>query len=122
MKLGALAVDDYLALQSQEKQLMLHELRNIIRNTATEAEEGIFWNMPGYRWNGPLVYFAAYKYHMGFYPGPDVITAFSDELMPFKTSKGAVQFLYHEKLPKSLIESMVRYRMKANSLKKVKNR
>ena len=118
MKLNVIAVDEYLALQSQEKQLILHELRDIIRKTAPEAEEGIFWNMPGYRWNGPLVYFAAYKNHIGFYPGPDAIAEYADKLTGYKTSKGAIQFSYVEVLPKKMIEDIILFRMKQNEQKK----
>jgi uncharacterized protein YdhG (YjbR/CyaY superfamily) len=118
MKLNVIAVDEYLALQSQEKQLSLHELRDIIRKTAPEAEEGIFWNMPGYRWNGPLVYFAAYKNHIGFYPGPDAIAEYADKLTGYKTSKGAIQFSYVEVLPKKMIEDIIVFRMKQNEQKK----
>ena len=118
MKLNVIAVDEYLALQSHEKQFILHELRDIIRKTAPEAEEGIFWNMPGYRWNGPLVYFAAYKNHIGFYPGPDAIAEYADKLTGYKTSKGAIQFSYVEVLPKKMIEDIIVFRMKQNEQKK----
>jgi uncharacterized protein YdhG (YjbR/CyaY superfamily) len=121
MKLNSAAVDEYLAMQSMEKQRILQVLRSIIKKTATEAEEGIFWNMPGYRWNGPLVYFAAYKNHVGFYPGPDAIAEFADKLSRYKTSKGAVQFKYDEILPEKTIEDLIRFRMKKNEQKKMSN-
>ena len=118
MKLDSCAVDEYLAMYSHEKQQLLQQLRNVIRSAVPDAEEGIFWNMPGYRWNGPLVYFAAYKNHVGFYPGPDAIAAFSDQLKEFKTSKGAIQFSYDEVLPEDLIKSLTLFRMKVNEQKK----
>lgn len=118
MKLDSSAVDEYLALYSPEKQHLLQQLRIAIRSAVPDAEEGIFWNMPGYRWNGPLVYFAAYKNHVGFYPGPDAIAAFTDQLKEFKTSKGAIQLSYDEALPEGLIKSLTLFRMKANEQKK----
>ena len=118
MKLYSSAVDDYLAMYSHEKQQVLQHLRNVIRSIVPDAEEGIFWNMPGYRLNGPLVYFAAYKNHVGFYPGPDAIAAFTNQLKEFKTSKGAIQFSYDEVLPEGLIKSLTLFRMKANEQKK----
>jgi len=116
--MNSTAVDDYLALINSEKLPLLQQLRNVIRSSVPEAEEGIFWNMPGYRWNGPLVYYAAYKNHVGFYPGPEIISAFSDRLSVFKTSKGAVQFDYQQELPVDLIKAMVIFRMNANERKK----
>jgi uncharacterized protein YdhG (YjbR/CyaY superfamily) len=118
MKLDSSAVDDYLAMYSQEKQQVLQQLRNVIRSTAPDAEEGIFWNMPGYRLNGPLVYFAAYKNHVGFYPGPDAVAAFSEKLKDYKTSKAAIQFSYDEPLPKDTIKEITLWRLQANILKK----
>lgn len=118
MKLDSSAVDDYLAMYSHEKQQLLQQLRTVIRSAVPDAEEGIFWNMPGYRWNGPLVYFAAYKNHVGFYPGPDAIAAFANQLRELKTSKGAIQFSYDEVLPEGLIKSLTLFRMKANEQKK----
>jgi len=118
MNMNSTAVDDYLALINSEKLPLLQQLRNVIRSSVPEAEEGIFWNMPGYRWNGPLVYYAAYKNHVGFYPGPEIISAFSDRLSAFKTSKGAVQFDYQQELPIDLIKAMVIFRMNANERKK----
>ena len=112
-------VEDYLSEQSPDRQLILRKLREVVKSTAAEAEEGIFWNMPGYRWNGPLVYFAAYKNHIGFYPGPDAIAEFADKLTSYKTSKGAIQFSYDEALPDKIIEDIVLFRMKQNELKKM---
>ncbi len=120
MKLNSSAVDDYIAVYSHEKQLLLKQLRNVIRSTVPDAEEGIFWNMPGYRLNGPLVYFAAHKNHIGFYPGPDTIAAFSEKLRGFKTSKAAAQFFYDETLPEDLIREMTVFRLQANALRKIK--
>lgn len=112
-------VEDYLSEQSPDRQLILRKLREVVKSAAAEAEEGIFWNMPGYRWNGPLVYFAAYKNHIGFYPGPDAIAEFADKLTSYKTSKGAIQFSYDEALPDKIIEDIVLFRMKQNELKKM---
>ena len=107
-------VDAYMSCLPQEHVPWLMQLRHTIQQTAPDAEEGLFWNMPGYRWNGPLVYFAAYKHHAGFYPGPDAITAFAVELSAFQTSKGAIQFPNGCELPLDLIARMVQYRMQKN--------
>lgn len=73
--------------------------------------------MPAYMLHGPLVYFAAYKKHIGFYPTPSGISAFKDELTAYKSSKGAVQFPISEPLPFDLIRRMVKYRVEANQQK-----
>lgn len=73
--------------------------------------------MPAYMLHGPLVYFAAYKKHIGFYPTPSGISAFKDELADYKSSKGAVQFPISKPLPFDLIRRMVKYRVEANQQK-----
>jgi uncharacterized protein YdhG (YjbR/CyaY superfamily) len=63
------------------------------------------------------VHFAAYQHHIGFYPTPDVITHFEKQLIPYQTSKGAIQFPINEPLPFELIEQMVIYRLKIHQQK-----
>ena len=64
-----------------------------------------------------LVYFAAYKNHIGFYPTASGIAAFKKELAIYKTSTGAVQFPIDAKIPLDLITKIVKYRVKENSEK-----
>jgi uncharacterized protein YdhG (YjbR/CyaY superfamily) len=98
-------------------QALLNQLRAVIKKAAPDAEEIISYQMPAYKYNGPLVYFAGYKNHIGFYPTPQGITAFKKELSVYKGSKGAVQFPLDEKLPLDLITKIVKYRVKQNSEK-----
>ncbi len=109
------AVDDYIAAFDEPTRSKLTEIRNIIRKAAPDAEEVISYNMPAYRQKGILVYFAANKNHIGFYPTPDAIEAFAEALTAYKTSKGAVQFPYHQPLPTDLIQRIVKYRIEQNS-------
>ena len=105
-------IDDYMAQFPAEVQQNLQELRATIRLAAPMADELISYNMPAFKQNKVLVYFAAAKKHIGFYPTPSAVAAFAEQLQGYKTSKGAVQFPLGEALPKALIIEMVRFRMK----------
>jgi len=70
--------------------------------------------MPAFKLSGMLVWYAAYKKHIGFYPRPSGIEAFKDELTAYKTSKGAIQFPIEEGIPTSLVKKIVRFRIKEN--------
>jgi len=69
--------------------------------------------MPAFIWNGILVWYAAYKNHIGFYPRPFVIKAFQNRLGEYKTTKAGVQFPIG-KLPICLLQQMTKFRMKEN--------
>lgn len=101
-----------------ETAAKLIELRELIRSLAPTAEETISYAIPTYKLNGPLVHFAGYKSHIGFYPGAGGIEAFKDELTDYKTSKGTVQFPIDQPLPVKLITKIVNYRIKQNLEKK----
>lgn len=73
--------------------------------------------MPAYKHNGILVYFAAFKNHIGFYPTSSGIKAFSKELEKYPTSKGTIHFALDKKLPLTLISKIVKYRAKENEEK-----
>ncbi|ETA69426.1 hypothetical protein MettiDRAFT_2925 [Methanolobus tindarius DSM 2278] len=92
-------IDEYIAMFPKEVQDKLREMRELIQETAPQAEETISYKMPTFRLNGILVHFAAYKNHIGFYPTPSGIEAFKDELSIYKHSKGSVQFPLEEPLP-----------------------
>jgi uncharacterized protein YdhG (YjbR/CyaY superfamily) len=73
--------------------------------------------MPAFKQNGVLVYFAAFKNHIGFFPTAQGIEAFKDKLAAYKTSKGTIQFPFDRPLPLELIEEIVRFRVKTNTSK-----
>jgi uncharacterized protein YdhG (YjbR/CyaY superfamily) len=108
-------IDKYIAGFPEETQKIMQHLRTIIRNAAPEAKEVISYAMPAYRQNSILVYFAGYKHHIGFYPTPNAIKAFKNELADYKWSKGAVQFPLSKPLPVELIERMVRFRLEEDT-------
>lgn len=103
-------IDSYIAAQSKEAQIRLDEIRQLLKETVPEGKECISYNMPAIRTKKVLVYYAACRHHIGFYPTPGPIEAFKEELVPYKTSRGAVQFPYRQELPLDLIRRMVLYR------------
>ncbi len=112
-------IDEYIATFPKNVQDVLQELRQVIRETAPKAEETISYGMPAFRLNGRiLVYFAAWKNHIGFYPISSTIEAFKKELFTFKQAKGSVQFPLDQPIPFDLVKRMVRYRVKENLDKK----
>ncbi len=104
-------IDEYHAACPTDVQKRLDQLRLAILQAAPEAAETISYNMPAFRSKKTLVYYAAHKEHIGFYPTPGPIKQFAKELQPFKTSKGAVQFPLNKALPVSLIKKMVHFRL-----------
>lgn len=108
------SVDAYVSSFPPATQRVLEEFRQVIRAEAPAAEERMSYGMPAYFQAGPLVYFAGYTKHIGFYPTASGITAFQHELSSFKTSKGAVQFPLGTVTPWDLIRRMVRYRLAEN--------
>ncbi len=91
---------------------MLEELRALIAVCAPGATETMSYAIPTFDLNGRrLVHFAGYERHVGFYPSPSGIAAFRDEVGPFKTAKGSVQFPLDRPLPTDLIRRMVEYRV-----------
>lgn len=107
-------VDIYIAYFPAETQELLHQLRETIKKAAPAAEEVISYQMPAYKLNGVLVYFAGYKNHIGFYPAGSGIESFKHKLSGYKTSKGTVQFPLDQPLPIDLISEIVRYRVSEN--------
>jgi len=116
-KTTASNVDEYISSKSANVRAILKKIRQTIKTAAPEAEEVISYNMPAYKYNGMLVFFAAFKNHIGFYPAPRGIEAFKKELSAYKGAKGSVQFPLDKPLPFSLISKIVKFRMKENKKK-----
>lgn len=109
-------VSDYIDDFPPEIQKILNEIRQAIKDEAPNAEESIAYGMPAYKLNSkPLVYFAAFKNHIGFYPLPETIDTFKDDFSKYKHAKGSVQFPINEPMPLDLIKRIVRFRIKENS-------
>jgi uncharacterized protein YdhG (YjbR/CyaY superfamily) len=108
------SIDEYIARYPEDLQKILNQIRAVIHETAPQAVEKISYSMPAFFQNGILVYFAAFKNHIGFYPTGSGIEAFKDELSGYKWSKGAVQFPLDQPIPFDLIRRIVKYRVEQN--------
>lgn len=112
-------VDEYFGAFPKETQLHLQQIREAIQKAAPKAVEVISYNMPAFKQNGILVYFAAYKNHIGFYPTASGIKEFQSEFKNYNSSKGAVQFPIDKKMPLALIQKIVKFRVQETEQKAV---
>ena len=97
-----------------EIQEILQKVRQTIKLAAPDAEEAIKYQMPTFTLKGNLVYFGAFKKHIGFYPVPTGLEAFEADLSPYKTGKGSIQFPYDQPMPYDLITKVVKFRVQEN--------
>ena len=112
-------IDRYIEASPKDVQSILQRLRLTIQKAAPEAVETISYQMPTFKLNGKgLVYFAAFKNHIGFYPIPSGIEAFKKELSRYKQGKGSVQFPIDKPIPYDLVRRIVRFRAKENQERK----
>jgi uncharacterized protein YdhG (YjbR/CyaY superfamily) len=114
-------IDEYIAGFPKDIQDILQNLRRVIHEAAPEAQETISYSMPAFKQNGILVYFAAFKDHIGFFPTSSGVSAFSKELAPYDTSKGTIRFPLDEPIPVNLIKKIVKFRAQENRNKKKKS-
>ena len=112
----ASSIDEYIAEFPAETQVVLEELRALIRASAPDATETISYAIPTFDLNGHhLVHFAGYEKHVGFYPTGGGVEAFKQELRPYKSGKGSVQFPLGQPLPRDLIRRIVEHRVAENT-------
>jgi uncharacterized protein YdhG (YjbR/CyaY superfamily) len=112
-------IDDYIKAFPTEVQSRLQTFRRTIKEEAPEAVEALSYQMPTFKLYGKnLVHFAAAKNHIGFYPTPSGVAAFTDELAAYKTAKGSIQFPMDRPLPLPLIRKIVRFRVKEEKKKR----
>lgn len=104
------SIDEYIAGFPGDIQALLQQIRLTIREAAPQAEEAISYQIPTFKLGGsPLVYFAAYKKHIGLYPIPKG-TALKDQLSAYEAGKGTLRFPLDEPIPFDLIGKVVQYR------------
>lgn len=104
-------IDLYIKSFPKETQSLLIKIRETITKAAPHAVEKMSYGMPTYFQEKNIVHFAAYKNHIGIYPSPKPIEVFKDELVDFKTSKGAIQFRLDKPIPYKLITRIVKYQV-----------
>ena len=109
------SIDEYIATFPEEVQTILEKIRTTIKAAAPDAQEKISYQMPAFAYKGNLVYFAAWKEHIGFYPGStDATKDLQDELAEYEQSKGAIRFPYDKSIPYELIGKITTYRVAQN--------
>ena len=117
-KKGYSTIDEYIATFTKDIQGILKALRQAIRESAPKAEETISYQMPAFRLNGILVYFAAFRDHISFFPTSSGVVAFKKELSQYEISKGTIRFPLDKPIPLDLVKEIVKYRVKENMSKK----
>lgn len=113
-------IDEYINSFDENVQNLLKQIHNLIKEIAPESKESISYGMPAYKVNKkPLVYFGAFKNHIGFYATPTGHEKFAKELSEYKQGKGSVQFPFDKPLPLSLISEIVKFRLSENLKKEI---
>lgn len=115
------AVDEYIACYPRDVQAILKRIREVIKAVVPEAQERISYQMPGYFLNGILVWFGAFKKHIGLYPKTEAVMAALPQLAKFDGSKGSLRFPLDQPIPYDLIAEIVRIRAAENGEKKSKS-
>jgi uncharacterized protein YdhG (YjbR/CyaY superfamily) len=113
-KKDAKTIDEYIATFPRNIQVILEEFRVAVREAAPESEEIISYKMPAFKQNGILVWFAAFKNHIGFFPKVSAIEAFKEELSGYELSKGTIRFPLNSPIPFDLVKRIVEFRVKEN--------
>ena len=109
-------IDAYLAKLDPDKRAALEHIRALVKTTAPEAEEALVYGVPGFKKDGGLVCYAAFKAHCGFYPmSPILIETMKAELSGFETAKGTVRFTPDRPIPDALIVEIVKRRIEENA-------
>lgn len=114
---GTAAIDAYVAKVPEPFRGALEHVRALVRSIVPDAEEALVYGVPGFRYGGqPLVCYAAFKAHCGFYPmNPALMDSLEDELAGFRTAKGTIRFTPDNPLPDALVRTIVEARAKENA-------
>ena len=113
-------IDEYIAAAPEDIQATLQKLRRVIQEAAPDAREVISYSMPAFKQNGILVYFAAFRKHIGFFPTASGVAAFKKELAAYETTKGTVRFPLDQPIPFELVTKIVKFRVQENLSKRKK--
>lgn len=105
-------ITEYINAAPKETRDKLRKMRACILEAAPGATESLKWGMPAFSYRRILVIFAAFNYHIGFYPTPSAVKAFAKNLSRFKTAKGSIQFRLEKPLPLSLIRRITEFRVR----------
>ncbi|MDR1693145.1 MAG: DUF1801 domain-containing protein [Oscillospiraceae bacterium] len=110
-------IDDYISSQPETVRPLLQQVRECIRTAAPDAKEKISWQMPTF-WQGEnLIHFAAFRNHLGIYPGDLTGSPFTERLVNLQTTKGTIQFPYNKPVDFDLIADITRWRVRCAGAK-----
>lgn len=112
-----LNVDEYVATFAPEIQAVLQQVRQVVRGAAPDAKEVISYQMPALKQNGILVYFAAFKKHIGFYPPIKGDARLEKVAAPYAGEKGNLRFPIDKPMPFELIRRLTELRVKQDLAK-----
>ena len=110
-------IDEYISAFSPEVQAILRKLRQVVHRAAPDARETISYQIPAFKLNGVLVYFAAFKGHIGFYPPVRGDSGLEKAVSPYAGEKGNLRFPFDRPIPYSLIARITRLRLKQDLAK-----
>ena len=110
-------IGEYIQQFSLTVREILSNIRTTISSAAPDAEEVISYQMPAFRQHGILVYFAAWKEHIGFYPPISGDAAVEKAVARYAGPKGNLQFPLNQPIPLNLIRRIVKLRVKQNNEK-----
>jgi uncharacterized protein YdhG (YjbR/CyaY superfamily) len=115
-------VDAYIAAAAPEARGILERIRATVRAAAPDAQEAISYRMPAFVQGGVLVYFAAFKQHIGLYPPVCGDARLEKAVARYAGEKGNLRFPLDEPIPYELITRIVELRLKQNLAKPTRPR
>ncbi len=109
-------ISKYIENFPKDVQKTLRQIRSTLKKAVPKSSEAIKYGIPTIVGSKNIVHFAAYKKHIGFYPGSSAIKIFQKELAKYKISKGTVRFPLDKPLPLGLIAKITKFRAKEDRL------
>ena len=119
---AAKTIDEYLARVPEPARATLKKIRAAIRSAVPpQATETISYRIPAFRYNGILVWFAAFSDHCSLFPmNAALIVEFAGDLKGYSTAKGTIRFPADKPLPAALVKKIVKARVADNERKKAR--
>lgn len=114
------SINEYIDSFPDEIRVKLLEMKDFLFSLVPDATEAMSYGIPTLKMNGNLVHFAAFKSHIGFYPGDSGVENFKERLKDYKTSTGTIQFPFGKDIPYDLIREITLFRLEENMNKKKK--
>ncbi len=110
-------IDEYISGFPPDVQTVLRKVRKVVRSAAPDAQEAISYQMPAFKLDGVLVYFAAFKKHIGFYPPVRGDAGLKKAVSGYAGPKGNLRFPLDQPIPYDLIKRVTKLRLKQKDKK-----